>query len=148
MNLKETILQFRNLLVKKSTINKSDFLFEFQELENIVIGNGIYINGPLFFSFTPTTNEELGEFEFFAPLNVEAELNTNNNNKFSFSKELIIEKAIRRKIVASDDDIFNSIGLLREEALKKDYKLSNKTYCVLIDVYGEIYCDIYIPILN
>jgi Domain of unknown function (DUF5085) len=145
MQIYENSFAFTNVLTLERTSLKGEWMSPFYDLERIVIGNGIYQDGPIFFSIEPVENEEkFGHFKYYVPLNTPIDLKQ-DGSEFSFEEEVIVENALFVRHINQEEDLDTVYQRMKRYAEENNIKIATRFYCVCLELYGDYVCDIFVP---
>lgn len=89
---------------------------------------------------------EYGEYTYSVPVNERVKLG--ENSAYEYVDGLIIEEALCVRFTDEDGDIEEAYNLIHEFAEQHHIKLENSFYHVCLDVYGDMWLDIYAPIIE
>lgn len=147
MKIQYKALSLLNLISITQIVKKEDWLLPAIALRNQVVHNGIYAVGPVLFKYQPLENEpEYGEYTYSVPVNERVKLG--ENSAYEYVDGLIIEEALSVRFTDEDGDIEEAYNLMHEFAEQHHIKLDNGFYHVCLDVYGDMWLDIYAPIIE
>lgn len=145
MGIENRSLIFDNLLVYETSQLKADWQEPYFMMEDYILAEEIYKNGPVFFSVAPVENEEkFGRFTYFLPINAPVLLE--DNQDFYFQSKLEIEEALCLRQADQELDFYAAYQKVKEYAVARSIEIAETFYCVLLDVYGEMIIDLYVPI--
>lgn len=145
MKLEIKHLYFTNVLVYKNTMLREDWQDGVVVMENFILNEDIYRNGPIFFSVKSLENEpKFGEFQYFLPINEWVELE--EHPKFRFEPEFEIEEALVLRQASEEIDFQVAYSKIVEYADLEGIELEDTFYCFLLEVYEDIIIDVYVPI--
>ncbi|WP_147536195.1 hypothetical protein [Bacillus marasmi] len=145
MGIENRSLIFDNLLVYETSQLKADWQEPYFMMEDFILAEEIYKNGPVFFSVAPVENEEkFGHFTYFLPINAPVLLE--DNQDFYFQSKLGIEEALCLRQADQELDFYAAYQKVKEYAVAHSIEIAETFYCVLLDVYGEMIIDLYVPI--
>lgn len=145
MGIENRSLIFDNLLVYETSQLKADWQEPYFMMEDFILAEEIYKNGPVFFSVAPVENEEkFGHFTYYLPINAPVLLE--DNQDFYFQSKLEIEEALCLRQADQELDFYAAYQKVKEYAVAQHIELAETIYCVLLDVYGEMIIDLYVPI--
>ncbi|GAE95509.1 hypothetical protein JCM21714_4787 [Gracilibacillus boraciitolerans JCM 21714] len=147
MKIEKRAIQFDHLLVHETTQLREQWQDGVYVLEDLIITEGIYQNGPIFFSVSPTKNEEkYGDFTYYMPINGAVSLE--NETDFHFVRDFFVEEALVMRQADQEIDFYAAKEKLEDYAAESNIKLDDTFYMVLLEVYGDIIIDLYIPVQN
>ncbi len=145
MKIERCPLIMRNLVCFKAVLKEEEWEKGFELLRNLEFLEGMYQNGPLFFSMEQCVNEpKYKNFEFFMPVNVSIE--GLNNDRVDFVEELTVPDAIMMRQADNEDNFSVVQTKLAHEAIKFGFEVENKAYCVCTEIYKEMIIDVYLPL--
>ncbi|WP_366249419.1 DUF5085 family protein [Terribacillus aidingensis] len=145
MNLEIKQLYFTNVLIYKNTMLREDWQDGVVIMENFILNEDIYRNGPVFFSVKSVDNEpKYGQFEYYLPVNEWVELE--GHPKFRFESEIEIGEALVLRQASEEMDFQTAYSKITEYADLKGIELEDSFYCFLLEVYEDIIIDVYVPI--
>lgn len=145
MGIEICSLVFDNVLSYEVIQKKEDWQDGISIMENSIVKEDLYKNGPLFFSFSPISNEEVtGKFTYYLPINSPIHLSEESN--FSFKDTLMLERALLMRQLEQDIDFYSAYEILKTYANAHEIELDKTYYCVLLEVYGDYIFDLYVPI--
>ncbi|KRN87409.1 DUF5085 family protein [Carnobacterium maltaromaticum] len=142
----ESAFVMNNLIKYEAEMLKKDWQKGFDRLNRITFDNGLYQNGPLFFSINDDESSDTANFVFYLPVCWKAELE--ENPTFSYQKKVAFEDTLSIRQAESLAGFPEAIQLLKETAEKEQVEISNDYYCVFTEVYGEMMIDVHVPILE
>lgn len=146
MKIIEKSFGFKHLLCYEKLAERENWAEPFKNLEKIVIFNGVYRTGPMFFSVDPVKGEsKYGKFTYYVPVNTSIKLKEEGNG-FEVKNNFEVRNALCVRF--SDSNFGESYKRLREYAEEKELKLSDRFYCMCLEVYGELLIDVYAPIVS
>lgn len=117
----------------------------FDTLLKIGMKEGLYRNGPLFFSMKEVSGEpEYREFSFYMPVNLEVEFEKNTG--IVFVKEIVEEMCLSTRLVDDELQFSDVFKYMFEIAIESEYKLKEYSYCICHELYGEYVLDVFVPI--
>ncbi|MBP1044993.1 hypothetical protein I6N96_01785 [Enterococcus sp. BWM-S5] len=135
----------KNLIRYKTVMKFDEWDKGFDVLRGIEFKEGVYKNGPLFFSMVDEENEpKYKTFEFFMPISYPVD--GEQNEFLDFVDEIEISDTLMMRQADNEADFSSVRNKLEKIAEEHKYQLSNKSFCVCTDIYGEIIIDVYIPI--
>lgn len=138
-------LAFDHLITLETKRLKSEWQEPYYEMEEFILNEELYKNGPVFFSFNKDGEAEgQGLFTFYLPISGPAELK--EESEFGYLGQFRLEQALVLRQADQETDINEAEKKLRQYALKQNIVLDDTVFCVLLDVYGEYIIDLYIPI--
>ncbi|WP_096186927.1 hypothetical protein [Evansella halocellulosilytica] len=145
MTIEKRPLQFDNLLVYEKTQLRTDWQEGFFMMEDLLLTEGIYKTGPVFFSVAPTEGEKsFGHFTYYLPINEAVRLE--NEPDFRFEGTVQVENALVLRQANKEVDFHAAYERVREYASEQGILLEDTFYCVLLEVYGDMMIDLYVPI--
>lgn len=138
-------LKFNKLLVYETKQLRTDWQEGIFLMEDFTLTADIYKNGPVFFSVQSEENEDkFGHFTYYLPINETVSLD--DETHFRFIEDLCIDEALVLRQADQEVDFYSAYRKVKEYAIDNRIELEDKFYCVLIEVYGDIIIDIYVPI--
>lgn len=145
MKIENRSLIFDNLLVYETRQLREDWQEGFFLMEDFTLLEGIYKNGPVFFSVAPEKNEDkFGYFTYYLPISEPVRLA--DETDFRFSEKLYIEDALVLRQADEAVDFHVAYQKVKDFATENAIPLEDTFYCVLLEVYGEFIIDLYVPI--
>ncbi|GAE32070.1 hypothetical protein [Halalkalibacter hemicellulosilyticus] len=145
MTIEKRALQFDNLLVYEKTQLRTDWQEGFFMMEDLLLSEGIYKTGPVFFSVAPAEGEKsFGHFTYYLPINEAVRLE--DEPDFRFEETFRIEDALVLRQANESVDFHAANDRVREYANEQGILLEDTFYCVLLEVYGDMIIDLYVPI--
>jgi hypothetical protein len=138
-------LTFDNVL----TYSTNDLRTNWQEgifiMEDITLAEGVYKNGPIFFSVEPQNGEKkFGRFTYYLPINERVHLK--NTTEFQFQERFHIDEALVLRQADQEVDFYAAHRKIKDYAMEENIAIEDTFYCVLLEVYGDIIIDLYVPI--
>ncbi|WP_416151671.1 hypothetical protein ACM26V_12140 [Salipaludibacillus sp. HK11] len=147
MKMETRGIQFDHLLVYKTTQLRENWQDGVFLIEDLILAEGIYQNGPVFFSVVPSKGEEkYGDFTYYLPINGAVRLE--DEPDFHFERNFYVEEALVMRQADQALDFYAAIDQLKDYANEQNITIDDIFYCVLLEVYGDIIIDLYIPIRN
>lgn len=138
-------IQFDNLLVYEQTQLRKDWQEGIFLLEDLILANGIYQNGPIFFSVSTLNREDgFGDFTYYLPINQPVRLE--NEPDFRYEENFYVEKALTLRQADQELDFYAAYDKVRSYAAEQGIALEDTFYCVLLKVFDDIIIDLYVPI--
>lgn len=145
MHIEKRSLLFDHLLVYETKQLRTDWQEGILILEDVTLALDIYKNGPIFFSVEEVDNEdEFGAFTYYLPLNEEITLE--DETHFRYANNINVKNAIVLRQADQEADFHSAYRKVKEYAAQNDIAIEDKFYVVLIEVYGDIIIDLYVPI--
>ncbi|WP_371069051.1 hypothetical protein [Sediminibacillus sp. JSM 1682029] len=139
-------LYYNNLLTYEMRDLKSNWQEGIFLMEELILAEGIYKNGPIFFSFCPEKNEEkFGKFTYYLPINEAVKLEDDSTD-FSFQETFQIEEALTLRHADQEVDFYAAHQKVKDYAAEKNIGITDTFYCVLLEVYGDIIIDLFVPV--
>ncbi|WP_042221351.1 DUF5085 family protein [Oceanobacillus manasiensis] len=147
MKVETRAVQFDHLLVYKTTQLRENWQDGLNVLEDVSLVEGIYQNGPIFFSVNPAAGEKkFGQFTYYMPINGAVKLE--NEPDFHFERDFYVEEALVMRQADLALDFYAAKEKIEVYAKQNKIQLNETFYCVLLEVYGDIVIDLYIPVRN
>ncbi|AAT59706.1 MULTISPECIES: DUF5085 family protein [Bacillus] len=147
MKVQYKALSLLNLISITQIVKKDDWLLPAIALRNQVVHNDIYPIGPVLFTYSPLENEpEYGEYMYCVPVN--GRVNMEEDSPYEYIDAILIEEALCVRFSDEDGDIEDAYRVLNEFAKQNHMKLDSSFYHVCLDVYGDMWLDIYAPIIE
>jgi len=138
-------LVFDNLLTYETKQLRTDWQEGIFVMEDFTLAEGVYKNGPIFFSVAPEENERrFGHFTYYLPINDTVTLEENEH--FSFIDSLHIEEALVLRQADQLVDFHAAYEKVKGYAVEQDIPLEDTFYCVLLEVYGDYIIDLHVPV--
>lgn len=145
MKIKRCPIIFHNVISHKTVCKVDEWHLAARRLRNAIIQNGLYSTGPIIYKVSNLNEETLeAEYSFFVPMN--ASVDMEENEYYTFMKTLEFEDGLLLRHADLDDDIGESYSILQECAKELDYTLTDSFYNIYLDVYGDGVIDIFAPI--
>ncbi len=145
MNIEVRPLIFDNLLVCETKQLRTEWQEDLFLMEDFTLTEDIYKNGPVFFSVTSEKNEDkFGHFTYYLPINDGVTLE--DEAHFQFHEAFIIEKALVMRQADQEVDFHGAYQKIKDYALKENIGIEDTYFVVLLEVYGDIIIDLYVPI--
>ncbi|NBJ70445.1 MULTISPECIES: hypothetical protein [Clostridia] len=147
MQFETRSLIFDNLLVYETRQLRKNWQQGLFIMEDFILAEGIYQNGPIFFSVSPEKNEDkFGKFTYYLPISEPVRLS--DETDFFFQEQLYIKEALVLRQADQATDFHAAYKRVQEYAHQHDVPLEDTFYCVLLEVYDEVIIDLYIPLNN
>lgn len=147
MKVQHKALSLLNLISIKQVVKKEDWLLPAVALRNQVVHNGIYPVGPVLYTYTPLKDtEEYGEYMYSVPVNMRVELE--EGSPYEYVDAFLIDSALCVRFTDDDGEIEDVYRLLQKYADEHYLTLDDSFYHVCLDVYGDMWLDIYAPIVE
>lgn len=107
-----------------------------------------YRTGPDICAIEPQAGEpDYYKYDFYMTMNLPVEFTSDTKGKIVFEEKLVIEDAIYTRIADNEERYFKGDKDLRHYAENNlNLQLSQKTYFVITERFGEKIIDVYIPI--
>ncbi len=138
-------LNFDKLLVYETKQLRTGWQEGIFLMEDFTLTTDIYKNGPVFFSVQSEENEDkFGHFTYYLPINETVSLD--DVTHFRFIENLCIDEALVLRQADQEANFHAAYQKVKDYGKEKGMELEDKFYCVLIEVYGDIIIDIYVPI--
>ncbi len=138
-------LIFDNLLAYETRQLKKDWLEPYFLMEDFTLTQDIYKNGPVFFSVSEESSDDLyAHFTYYLPINEPVRLA--DETHFRFQRKLHIEKALVLRQADEELDFQTAYKKLKDYAVTHHIPLEDTYYCVLLEVYDDYLIDLYVPI--
>ncbi|MBM7541139.1 hypothetical protein [Amphibacillus cookii] len=145
MKIERRGMQFDHLLSYQAVLSRDRWQEGIFIMEDLAVGEGIYQNGPFFFSATNNEGESSSRsFTYYMP--IIGPISIEENDEFHFRDKFVIEDALVMRQADQLLDFYEAETKLRKYASEQDISLEARTYVVLLEVYNEIMIDLYIPI--
>ncbi|WP_079709018.1 hypothetical protein [Paraliobacillus ryukyuensis] len=146
MKIERRGMQFDHLLVYQTVQPKANWQDGIFLLEDMQLTEGIYQNGPIFFSLSPESGEpKFGQFHYYMPINGAVTIDDSNAD-LQFEQDFTVSEALVMRQADQTLDFYEAEKTLRTYAKEHSITLKDTFYCVLLEVYGDIIIDLYIPI--
>lgn len=136
-------LQFDNCLRYETRQKKEDWLIPFNKLEDFIVSQDIYKNGPIFFSVN--SNHE-DDFTYYLPINAPFELPQETG--FSFQDSFRLEKALFLRQAVGVMDVTATVQKLKDYADSNKIELEDTYFFVVHEFYDDYIIDLFCPILE
>ncbi len=138
-------LQFDSVLVYRKHNLKENWQEGLFDLEEIELNQEVYRNGPVFFSCTDDVHDSSkGTFTYYLPIN--EHVRVREDAEFEYQERIQIDQALTLRQAERETDFSAAYTKIKEYAAKEQIDLSDTYYCVMLDVYGEIMIDLYVPL--
>lgn len=145
MGIEKRSLIFNNVLTYKTEQKKENWQEAIFMLEEFTLNKDVYKNGPVFFSFVQNLGDETsGKFTYYLPINSPVILV--DESDFTFHENLTIGSALALRQADEKMDFAAAYEEVKAYAITQQIELDTTYYCVLLDVYGDIIIDLYVPI--
>ena len=145
MNIEVRPLIFNNILVYETKQLRTDWQEGLFVMEDFTLAEDIYKNGPIFFSVTSETNEDkFGHFTYYLPINDQVTLK--DETHFQFHESFIVEEALAMRQADQEVDFHAAYQKIKNYAATEDIPIEDTYFVVLLEVYGDIIIDLYVPI--
>ncbi len=137
-------LIFDNLLIYETRQLRKNWQQGFFIMEDFILAEGIYQNGPIFFSVSPEKNEDkFGKFTYYLPISEPVKLS--DETDFHFQEKLYIKDALVLRQADQATDFHAAYQRIQEYAHLHDVPIDATFYCVLLEVYDDFIIDLYVP---
>ncbi|MBO0589717.1 hypothetical protein [Sporosarcina sp. E16_8] len=136
-------LQFDNCLRYETRQKKEDWLIPFNKLEDFIVSQEIYKNGPIFFSVNFNQEED---FTYYLPINASVQLPEETD--FSFQDSFKLEKALFLRQAVGVMDVNVAVQKLKDYADFNEIKLEDTYFFVVHELYDDYIIDLFCPILE
>ncbi len=145
MNVEMRTLMFDHLLVYETTQAKEDWLDGFGMMENFILTEEIYKNGPVFFSVA-ANQEQVGKdhFTYYLPINEAVRLS--DETDFRYLDHFKIDNALVLRQANEEADFSTAYQNLKAYAAEHKIEIEDTYYCVMLEVYGEYIIELFVPI--
>jgi len=113
-------------------------------MKDFPLAEGVYQNGPVFFSVQPEVGEDkFGSFTYYLPINEEVKLSSNDN--FTYLEHFELEDALVLRQADQETDFQTAYEKLKGYAEKENIPLEDTFYVVMLEVYDDYIIDLYVP---
>lgn len=147
MKIHEGSFVLTNVLSLKQTVDNEEWSDIAILLRNHVVTEGIYPIGPVVFEREQVEGEpNMGTYTFYVALNEKVELT--EESEYEFDDIIAIPNAIYIRYSDLDGEITEAYNLLEQYALENQLQLAQNFFHVGLDVFGEMWFDIYAPIIG
>lgn len=147
MKIQHKALSLLNLVSIKQVVKKEDWLLPAIALRNQVVHNGIYPIGPVLYTYKPLEDKpDYGEYTYSVPVNTRVELG--GKSPYEYIDAFLIDSALSVRFTDDDGDIEEAYRFIKEYAAEHHITLDDSFYHVCLDVYGDMWLDIYAPIVE
>lgn len=136
-------LQFDNCLRYETRQKKEDWLIPFNKLEDFIVSQDIYKDGPIFFSVN--SNQE-DDFTYYLPINAPVQLPEETD--FSFQDSFKLEKALFLRQAVGVMDVNVAVQKLKDYADFNEIELEDTYFFVAHELYEDYIIDLFCPILE
>ena len=144
MQIKRKAFTFHNLLYMTKVCAPDDWYTVAQALRDVVIIRGLYLNAPIIYTSTPTTDDQ-NEYTVYVPVNVE--LSVKPDMPFQFMKELYLDDTFVFRLADLDEPGEAEAYLLLDTAAEaQGCTLKRPFYNVVLNVFDDVMLDIVAPI--
>jgi len=144
MPIEKRSIQFDNLLVYETTQLRTDWQQGIFLMEDLILAEGIYQNGPIFFSVSPLRGEDkFGHFTYYLPINHPVRLE--NEPDFRYEENFYVEEALTLRQADQELDFYAAYDKVKDYAAEQGIFLEETFYCVLLKVFDDIIVDLYVP---
>lgn len=145
MNIEVRPLIFDNVLVYETRQLRTDWQEGLFLMEDFTLTEGIYKSGPIFFSVTSESKEDkYGDFTYYLPINDGVTLE--DETHFQFHESFIVDEALALRRADQEVDFHAAYKKIKEYASQQNIPIEDTYYVVLLEVYGDIIIDLYVPI--
>ncbi|WP_010532272.1 DUF5085 family protein [Lentibacillus jeotgali] len=145
MQIEVRSLIFENLLIYKTKQLREDWQMGFFMMEDFTLAEGIYKNGPTFFSVAPEKGEnKFGNFTYYLPISEPVILS--DETDFQFQERFHIEEALVLRQANETNDFHTAYKEVKKYANENNMLIADTFYCVLLDVFDEYIIDLYVPL--
>lgn len=145
MVIETRALAFDNLLIYKKRQLRSEWQEGIAIMEDFILTEGFYKNGPVFFSVEPVENEpSFGLFTYYLPINESVRLS--DETVFQFQRKLHIPEALVLRQANEAADFYEAHEHIKQFAAQNDFEIDDTFYCVLLEVFDDFIIDLYVPI--
>ncbi|NYF23599.1 hypothetical protein [Sporosarcina sp. JAI121] len=136
-------LQFDNCLRYETRQKKEDWLIPFNKLEDFIVSQDIYKDGPIFFSVN--SNQE-DDYTYYLPINAPVQLP--EETEFSFQDSFKLEKALFLRQAVGVMDVNVAVQKLKDYAEFNEIELEDTYFFVVHELYNDYIIDLFCPILE
>lgn len=145
MKIEKRSLQFNHLLTYETELQRKDWQEGIFVLDDIQLGLELYKNGPIFFQAkSKEENSDNLIFTYYLPLNEEVELE--DGASVDYIPQLKVEEALVLRQADQEVDFHAAYQRIKDYAQDNSEEIEDTYYVVLIEVYGEIIIDLYVPL--
>ncbi|WP_106496026.1 DUF5085 family protein [Lentibacillus sp. Marseille-P4043] len=145
MRIETRSLNFDNLLIYETRQLRKDWQEGFFLMEDFTLAEGIYKNGPTFFSVAPEKGEDkFGSFTYYLPISEPVTLA--DETDFQFQEGFHIEEALVLRQADEATDFHAAYAEIKKYAGKNNISIEDTFYCVLLEVFDEYIIDLYVPL--
>ncbi|MFG6495750.1 DUF5085 family protein [Fictibacillus sp. UD] len=138
-------LQFDSVLVYRKHDLKENWQEGLHDLEEIELNQEVYKNGPVFFSCTDDAyDRDKGAFTYYLPIN--QPVGVREDAEIQYLEQVQIDKALTLRQADQETNFSAAYEKVKKYAERENIALSDTYYCVMLDVYGEIMIDLYVPL--
>lgn len=138
-------LQFNSLIVYRKHNLKENWQEGLFDLEEIELNQEVYKNGPVFFSCTDDEHDaSIGLFTYYLPINEPVAVR--EDAEFQYEERIQIDQALTFRQADREANFKAAYEKVKKYAEKENISLSETYYCVMLDVFGEIIIDLYVPL--
>lgn len=146
MKIVEETFIMNNLVIYQAEYELENFDEGFQKLASLELNDGLYQNGPLFFS-TDHELKEQGKMPFTYYMPICWEIDTSNNS-IDFEEILLLPRTLMVRQADQEEGLELVIEAIKNYAEENQLTLSDKVFCVITPIYGEQIMDVYIEIID
>ncbi|WP_066074067.1 DUF5085 family protein [Neobacillus soli] len=145
MGIEVRSLYFSNVLVYETSQLKEEWQEPYFMMEDLALEKDFYKSGPVFFSVAPIQNEaKFGQFTYYLPINEPIPLEEEGD--FRFLEKFSIEEALVLRQADQELDFYAAYQKIKDYASDQKIDLVDTYYVVLIEAYGDLIIDLYVPI--
>ncbi|MEW4306158.1 hypothetical protein [Rossellomorea marisflavi] len=141
MAIETKSLQFDHVLVYKMEGKLEDWQEGFAIMEEAELEQIVYRNGPVIFTYE--AEGDSGTFTYYMPVNDEVELAEDSD--IQYERRLDLKDALVLRQAQEIQDFSTAFEQVKTYGEVNGIPLTNQFYCVLLEVYGDIIIDLYVP---
>ncbi|KQU63701.1 hypothetical protein FZC83_10020 [Rossellomorea marisflavi] len=141
MAIEKKSLQFDHVLVYKMEGKMEDWQEGFAVMEEAELEQVVYRNGPVIFTYE--AKGDSGTFTYYMPVNDEVELAEDSD--IQYDRRLDLKDALVLRQAQEIQDFSTAFEQVKTYGEVNGIPLTDQFYCVLLEVYGDIIIDLYVP---
>jgi len=146
LKIRRCPLLFNRVISRRLIGDMKEWYTGARELRNMVIKNGLYGTGPVFYQVSACEEEGKMKFNIYLPVNVAVKFK--DNDIYSYNEKMYFEDGLLLRHADLDEELELSYTLLRACAEDQGLKLKEPFYNIYLEVYGDGIIDIYAPIVK
>ncbi|MDL4841961.1 hypothetical protein [Aquibacillus rhizosphaerae] len=146
MDIKRGSLYFDHLMTYSMKGKKEEWQEGFAILEELELEQRVYKNGPVFFTFKAHDTGDKGEFTYYRPINEKVEMA--GDSDIQYKEKVDVRDALLLRQAEHYQDFNQAYDSIKNYATESEVDVEDSFYCVLLEVYGDIILDLYVPVLG